>query len=173
MVSGLPNADVEILLQGLDNIHSFEDLARGVTFDCMTAVEVFVREHTLEASQPLLMTAKGQIEWRDVRRIFKVVAQENGLDPKRLIPRILRSGAVNQLDAANHTSETLERQGGWTSKGGMQSYLRSDFRHAELVTNTLHDENAIPIAHTRHMFSAGGIVSDAFGGTPAASSDLG
>ena len=125
-------------------------------FDCMIAIEKFVRSRELDPARPLLTTSNGQIKWTEIRIICNEIAITNKLDTKRLLPRSMRAGAVNQLDACNHTSETMERQGGWQSTGGMRSYLRSDFRHADLVSGALHDVNAIPIAHTRHMFTPGG-----------------
>ena len=128
----------------------------SVEFDFMIAIENFVRSNNLDPVRPLLTTPNGQIKWTEVRVICTDIAITNKLDTKRLLPRSMRAGAVNQLDACNHTSETMERQGGWQSTGGMRSYLRSDFRHADLVAGALHDINAIPIAHTQHMFTTGG-----------------
>ena len=66
-------------------------------------------------------------------------ARIGGVDPKRLTPQGIRAGAVNQLDAHAHPTETLERQGGWTSTNGVRSYLRTNFPHADRVADDIHD----------------------------------
>jgi len=125
------------------------------TFCCLTAIETFVRSQKLKASEPVLMTSSGQVHWKTIRLILDKTARIGGVDPSRLTPQGIRAGAVNQLDAHAHPTETLERQGGWTSTNGVRSYLRTNFRHADRVVDDMHDVEAIPIAHTQHMFSGG------------------
>ena len=138
--------------------------APRAVFCCLTAIEAFIRNQRLNANDPFLTTSEGQVHWKTVREILDSTARASGVDPKRLTPQGIRAGAVNQLDAHAHPTETLERQGGWTSTGGLRSYLRTNFRHAERVVEDMHDVDAIPIAHTRHMFAGGQARNTSAGG---------
>ncbi len=129
---------------------------------CLGVIETFVRRRSLLASEPFLMTSEGQVHWQDIRNILGRVARMSGVDETKLTPHSIRAGAVNQLDARKHSVDQMRRQGGWTSTGGMQAYLRTNFRNADDVADTLHDEHAIPLSHTKHMFAGGrvGLIGD-------------
>ena len=134
------------------------------TFCCLTTIETFIRSQKLKANEPILTTSSGQVHWKTIRLILDKTARIGGVDPKRLTPQGIRAGAVNQLDAHAHPTETLERQGGWTSTNGVRSYLRTNFRHADRVADDIHDVEAIPIVHTQHMFSGGQARNTSAGG---------
>ena len=154
-------------------LHKLAKAPKGSEFCCLTAIEDFVRSRILAPKLPLLMSMTGQVKWVHIREILREVAIASGLDEDRLTPHGIRGGAPNQLDACGHSHETMERQGGWTSTGGMKAYLRTNFRHAERVVESMHDASAIPIAHTRVMFAAGSSVGNGERVTAPASSLLG
>ena len=130
-------------------------VAPGVEFCCLTAIEKFIRSQALKPNEPLLTTSQGQVHWKTIRSILEETARVCEIDPNRLTPQSIRAGAPNQLDAHAHPTETLERQGGWTTTNGLRAYLRTNFRHADRVAADIHDSSAIPLKHTRHMFAGG------------------
>ena len=91
------------------------------------------------------------VKWTDLRELCRMVAVANGLDPLRLLPHSLRSGAQSQLEMASDERRT--QQGGWLTAGGMRIYARKMLGHAKEVAAALHDPSICLIAHTVILFN--------------------
>ena len=63
----------------------------------------------------------------NVRVVTRLVAPENGLDPKRLVPHSTRHGAPTQMGAAGMVDREIRQQGGWLSLLTDSSAIRQFF----------------------------------------------
>ena len=79
-----------------------------------------------------------------------VTAAEVGVDPLRLLPHSLRSGALAQIELLDDLTE--QHQGGWLSVSGMMVYASKCLANAREVAHAIHDTLVCPLTFTRMMF---------------------
>lgn len=80
---------------------------------------------------------------RRVREVLALVADEIGIDRRRLVLHSLRLLIVSQLMCHDVDLQTIQLIVGWQSFQGVKAYCRSLVRKTSVHSTALHDTNAI------------------------------
>ena len=91
--------------------------------------------------------------YENLNKCLKATALALGLDPKLLLPRGLRAGAVEQLESNNFDEYDQQKLGGWRSWEGFSRYKRANFAFARRTATALHDPAYVNLAQLRYMTS--------------------
>ena len=125
-----------------------------VPFCCVSAIENFARHATISPADPAISRGGAALHWNYVRVVTRLVAVENGLDPKRLVPHCIRHGAPTQMGAAGMVDRDIRQQGGWFSDRGANHYTFPTVAASDRAAGHLHNGALVPTGHLAFALGA-------------------